>query len=87
MTQTMNAVAMLDACPLLRLIEDFLGGGHRQVTTGPSPFEHPGLGTVNTPIGAQFLQQSRRKQGVAVLVSLALIDADEHPFGVNITRL
>jgi hypothetical protein len=61
MPQTMNAVAMLDARSLLRLIEAPLGSGDRQMAPRPSPFEQPGLWSVGTPIGPQFFQQSRRE--------------------------
>ena len=54
---------------------------------GPSALEQPSLWPIGMPIGAQFLQQSRGEQGVTILVPFALIHADQHPLGMNVTRL
>ena len=34
-----------------------------------------------------FLQQPRREREIAVLVALALVDAQTHPFGVDVRDL
>jgi hypothetical protein len=39
------------------------------------------------PVGAQFGQQTRGEQGVAILAPFALLDADEHPITFDIREL
>ena len=48
--------------------------------------EQPGLGTLATPVLAQLLQQPRRERDVAVLVALALVDAQQHPLGIDVAH-
>ena len=48
--------------------------------------EQPGLGTLATPVLAQLRQQPRREGDVAVLVALALVDTQQHPFGIDVAQ-
>ena len=49
--------------------------------------EQPVPGTMPAPVLAKFLEQPRREGDVAVLIALALIDAQTHAFGVDIAEL
>ena len=53
----------------------------------PPAVEHLALGTGDPPPGAQPLEQHRREHGVAILVALALLDAQGHALAVDVTDL
>jgi len=45
------------------------------------------LRSILSPVGAEFLQQPRREQGVAILAAFALIDPDQHPLRMDVVWL
>jgi len=49
--------------------------------------EQPVARAILAPVFAQLLEQPRRQQRVAILAPLALIDANQHPLGMNVLRL
>ena len=49
--------------------------------------QHLALGPGVAPPGAQPLEQDRRQQRVAILLALALLDAQEHALAVNVADL
>ena len=53
----------------------------------PAAIEHLALGTRHSPPGAQALEQHRREHGVAILATLALLDAQRHALTVDVTDL
>ncbi len=53
----------------------------------PPALEHLALRTGVAPPGAQALEQHRRKHGVAILVALALLNAQDHALAVDIADL
>ncbi len=76
-----------NACPLLGLVEDPLCATGRQMPPLLLAHEQPGLRPIPAPVGAEFVQEPRGEQGIAVLASLAFIDADQHPLRVNVAKL
>ena len=50
---------------------------------GRSPGKSQGAGSAHAPPVAQDLQQLRGEHHVAILLALALLDADDHPLAVD----
>lgn len=78
MAQRVDSRALFDARPSSGLVVNLLSGATRHGPVGFGAREEPGLWTLHLPIGAQFDQQAFGKQSVAVFVTFALVDADEH---------
>ena len=53
----------------------------------PSAMEHPPLCAGFPPPGAQTLQQYWREHGVAVLLSFALFDPQDHALAIDVSDL
>ena len=53
----------------------------------PAAIEHLALGARHPPPGAQALEQHRREHGVAILATLALLDAQRHAPTVDVAHL
>jgi len=60
-----------------------LPGRHRV----DQPREQPGPWARHPPPVAQQLKQLRREHDIAILVTLALLDAQRHPLAVNVEHL
>ena len=81
MPQRVDPAGLVDPGLVLGSILDVCGSRarhHRRAAeiTGKQPVP----GTMAAPVLAKFLEQPRREGDVAVLVALALIDAQTHPF-------
>lgn len=86
-SQSMDTPALFDASPSAGPVVNLLRGatGHGSFAFGV--WEEPGPWALDFQIGAQFGQQALGKQGVAVFVALALVDADEHAARVTLDIL
>ena len=84
MAKGVNPARLADSGLLLGSIVDVSGPVTAQRACEKLVGEQPGLGTLAAPVLAQLLQQPRRKRDVAVLVALALVDAQHHPFGIDV---
>lgn len=82
----MNAALPGQAGPLHRQIENRLPRalGQRLLPVPPEKEPRPGLN--RPPVSPQLLKQPRRKQRVAVLAPLALLNSNEHARAVNVRR-
>jgi hypothetical protein len=83
----MDAVAGRDACGPLRVRVDCLGGANGQRGVGRAARKQPRGGPVEVPIGAQFGQEARGEQRVALLTPFALLDPDQSALTCNIREL
>ena len=90
--EQMNRERMAERMWRNRLGEARASGGGRACTLdrssrdrhlGALAGKEPVAGPVDFPSGAQDRQQLRREHNVAVLLSLALRDAQHHPFAVD----
>src|ERR1700704_4393021 len=52
-----------------------------------APWKQPALRSCHLPPGAQQIEQMRRQHHVAVFTALALLDANEHAFAVDVADL
>jgi hypothetical protein len=83
----MNAVTVDDIGSLLQAIEGSCRGIGGHVIGTRLVGKEPSLGLELSPVGPQFLQKSLGQQSVTILSTLALLDANQHPIGVNVARL
>ena len=85
-TKGVDAAGLADSGPVLGSSVDMPGPMTGQRASEQLIGEQPGLGTLATPVLAELFQQPRRERNVAVLVALALFDAQRHPFGIDIAE-
>ena len=79
-SQRVNATAMGNPRPPPGADDvDLTRGAPRHGVLGGVAGQEPGRGPLESPIGAQFLQESAGEEGQTILFAFALVDANEHP--------
>src|SRR5688572_27020362 len=77
-SQGVDASAWFDAGPCSGLVVNLLGRATGHGLVGFGAGKEPRPWALVLPIGAQFDQQALGKQAVAVFVTFAVVDSDEH---------
>jgi hypothetical protein len=84
MTKGMKRDAFLDADRLLGPLEDALEAVTIEALVGQRILEEPAPGTALLPVHTQRLKKLLGEHHVAIFHSLALLDADDHAFAVDV---
>src|SRR2546425_2376136 len=86
-THRMGADWLADAGESARLLAGEFDCASADRLAGNVTLEEPPLRPHCSPVVAQRLQQLGREHHVSILLSLALIDTDNHPLAVDIGEL
>jgi len=85
--QGMGGDRLGEAAPALRLLARLLDGVRGDGPADSPAREEPGPGPGHAPPGPQELQEPWGEHDVAILLPLALLDAEDHALTVDVGRL
>ena len=82
----MDTTCIVDAGLGLDRVVDCDDAVTAEVAVGTLTRKQPVRRSLDSPIGAKFVQQPRRQWHMAVFVPLALVDANDHATGIDVAN-